>query len=332
MLQQTQVTTVIPYYQRFMKRFKGIESLANSSLDEVLRHWAGLGYYARGRNLHKAAQIIMKEHKGVFPETIEKVNNLPGIGRSTAGAILALSKNQRHTILDGNVKRILCRYHGIVGFPGTKKVELELWQAAEEQTPLDRVADYTQAIMDIGATLCTRSKPGCVNCPQQTHCYALKNNMVAHLPQPRPKRNRPDKHLYMLALLDSKHNIALFKRPAEGIWGGLYSLPEFDTRQSCSEQLAKYKIDTSGNLRTGENIQHAFSHFNLCITPLIISLPTETLNRMLQYSVQTMDQRNMGVTMAENTMVNISSNTSQFDVGVPAPIRKILDGLSNSPS
>ena len=332
MLQQTQVATVIPYYQRFMKRFNEIESLAKSSLDDVLQHWAGLGYYARGRNLHKAAQIIIREYHGIFPDDIEAVNALPGIGRSTAGAILALSKNQRHAILDGNVKRVLCRYHGIKGFPGIRKIESKLWEVAEQHTPENRAADYTQAIMDMGATLCTRSKPDCASCPQRSDCYANKHAQTAMLPHPRPKRNRPEKHRYMLAMINSDNKVALFKRPPSGIWGGLYSLPEFDSKQACSERLATYKIDEPAPLRTGEDIQHAFSHFNLLITPLILFVPDKTLSRILSFTSNKFDGNNLGVIMGDNTVYRLFSDTTQPHVGVPAPIQRLLDNLSRSQS
>ena len=173
MLQQTQVATVIPYYQRFVKRFPDIQSLTAAEMDEVLHHWSGLGYYARGRNLHKAAGIIMRENGGLFPQTLDEVMALPGIGRSTAAAILALSGNQRHAILDGNVKRSLCRFHGIEGYPGARAVEKRLWELAEAHTPDRRIADYTQAIMDLGATLCTRGKPACGDCPMRSDCSTI---------------------------------------------------------------------------------------------------------------------------------------------------------------
>jgi len=328
MLQQTQVTTVIPYYQRFLQRFDSLESLAHSPLDDVMQHWAGLGYYARGRNLHKTAQIIVEQHNGVFPEEIEMVNALPGIGRSTAGAILALSKGQHHPILDGNVRRILCRYHGITGYPGDKSTQAILWDIAEKHTPKTRVADYTQAIMDIGATLCTRSKPGCTICPQQAYCHAFKHDEAASLPQAKPRKSKPDRHRYMLALLDADNHISLFKRPEKGIWGGLYSLPEFKSQQDCAEQLAHYNLDIKYSFKTGEDILHAFSHFNLRITPLVLSLPTNTLSTLLTRSAQQNQLEDTGVMMSKNTLYDLSLNTEQMNIGVPAPIRTILNSLS----
>jgi len=332
MLQQTQVATVIPYYQRFMERFGDLQSLTRSAQDDVLQHWAGLGYYARGRNLHKAAGIILEHHGGVFPEDIEAVNALPGIGRSTAGAILALSRNQRHAILDGNVKRILCRFHGISGLPGNKKTESELWHAAEQNTPVERVADYTQAIMDIGATLCTRSKPGCGICPQQAACFAFKHSEVASLPQSKPRKTKPTRHRYMLALLDSNNNISLFKRPEKGIWGGLYSLPEFESRQACAEQLSSYDLEASDSIQTGEDINHTFTHFKLRITPLFLSLPPETLSALLVHSARETKTHTMGVMMDKKAVYQLSSGAEQMEIGVPAPIRKILKSLSEKTS
>ena len=174
MLQQTQVTTVIDYFERFSKQFPTIQSLANAPVDDVLALWSGLGYYARARNLHKAAQIIVTEHNGKFPENIDDVIALPGIGKSTAGAILAFSKQQRHPILDGNVKRVLCRYYAIAGHPGKREIESQLWDLADKNTPAKKVNQYTQAIMDLGATLCTRTKPQCPDCPLIDTCAAKK--------------------------------------------------------------------------------------------------------------------------------------------------------------
>jgi A/G-specific adenine glycosylase len=332
MLQQTQVVTVIPYYARFMACFDSINTLAESSLDELMQHWAGLGYYARGRNLHKAAQIIVEQYQGHFPEDIDSVNALPGIGRSTAGAILALSKNQRHAILDGNVKRCLCRFHGVEGYPGLKKVEQKLWKLAEENTPSRRVADYTQAIMDMGATLCTRSKPDCAACPQRHQCYALKHNTISSLPFPKPRKVRPGKHRYMLALVDDAQRVALFRRPLTGIWGGLYSLPEFETQKACKEQLARYQINVSNKLHAADDIHHAFSHFDLRITPLVLSLSAHSLDNLLKADTTVTISDSIGVQMTEHSLHDLSSKASEPAVGVPTPIRKILNTLSGTPT
>ncbi len=330
MLQQTQVSTVIPYYARFMQRFENIASLALASQDEVLRHWAGLGYYARGRNLHRAAQIIVSEHDGNFPQDIEAVNALPGIGRSTAGAILTLSLNQRHPILDGNVKRSLCRYHGIAGFPGIKKIETKLWTLAEQHTPFDRPADYTQAIMDMGATLCTRSRPDCKGCPHHSNCIAFQQGRVNELPTPRPKRVKPKKHRYMLVLSDSRNNVVAFKRPDKGIWGGLHSLPEFNAIQQCREFISQYGRGASPSHHTGVDIKHSFTHFDLSITPVYLRFSVDDLVAF----VSNLGQGNLSQEQANNaTGVYLNKASKQIHRpgeraspwGLPAPIQTILE-------
>ena len=227
MLQQTQVATVIPYYRRFMQAFPELHTLASAPLDRVLEHWSGLGYYSRARNLHKAAGIIADEHGGQFPDEFEQLMALPGIGRSTAGAILAQALDQRHAILDGNVKRVLCRYHAVDGWPGTTTVQKQLWQFAEQHTPDKRIADYTQAMMDLGATLCTRASPQCAQCPLQSDCEANVTDQVKQYPLPRPRKKLPVKAARLLILTDAASgSILLEKRPPTGIWGGLWSLPE----------------------------------------------------------------------------------------------------------
>jgi len=270
MLQQTQVSTVIDYYQRFMQRFPDLTSLAEATQDEVLQQWSGLGYYARGRNLHRAAQLICTDHQGNFPEVIEAVIALPGIGRSTAAAILALSHGQTHAILDGNVKRVLTRFHAISGWPGKQDIEQQLWQLAESHTPKQRCADYTQAIMDIGATLCTRSKPNCENCPLATHCSALAQQAVSNFPTPKPRKKLPIKKTTMLLLHDGQNNILLEKRPPTGIWGGLWSLPECEATDDndimdwCQQQHG-FAIDVQQH---DNPWRHTFSHFHLDIQPV----------------------------------------------------------------
>ena len=228
MLQQTQVSTVLPYFERFMARFPSINSLAGAEMDEVLHLWTGLGYYARARNLHRAAVCIKDQHQGNFPTQFDEVLALPGIGRSTAGAILAFSQEQRHAILDGNVKRVLARFYAIDGWPGQKPVENRLWELAAHNTPTEQVARYTQAIMDFGATLCTRSKPDCDNCPLQADCLAYKSGRVAELPQAKPKTAKPTKHTYMLLIRDNDNAYLLEQKPPSGIWGGLWCPPQVD--------------------------------------------------------------------------------------------------------
>ena len=226
MLQQTQVTTVIPYYERFMERFPDVESLAGAEVDEVLHHWSGLGYYARGRNLHKAARLVRDEHAGSLPEDLESLIALPGIGRSTAGAILALSGGRRFPILDGNVKRVLSRHSGIAGWPGEREVEKSLWCLAESLTPETNVAAYTQAIMDLGATLCVRSRPLCDACPVGSDCYARASGEQALFPGKRPKKERPTRHTSMVLALRPDGSVLLERRPPAGVWGGLWGFPE----------------------------------------------------------------------------------------------------------
>ena len=324
MLQQTQVKTVIPNYQRFMQRFGDIQSLANASIDEVLAHWAGLGYYARGRNLQKAAKIVMAEHHGRFPEEIEAVNALPGIGRSTAGAILSLALKQRHAILDGNVKRSLCRYHGIKAYPGTKPVETQLWQLAEQHTPHQRNDDYTQAIMDFGAMLCTRSKPQCSACPLQNDCLAFQNDWVTAIPKPRPKKIKPRKHRTMLVLLDEHQRLSLFKRPSSGIWGGLYSLPEFADKNACIAALKACDDKAAQNTRIGAIIQHSFTHFDLTITPVFCDASNAQRDSIIR---QLSHQPELGILPHEQQLYSILVTQNQQSIGLPAPIQKIIHQL-----
>ncbi|TPW15696.1 MAG: A/G-specific adenine glycosylase [Halothiobacillaceae bacterium] len=268
MLQQTQVTTVIPYFERFMARFATLEALAAAPLDEVLQLWTGLGYYARARNLHKSAQIISAEHGGLFPLTINEVQRLPGIGRSTAAAILAQAYGERHAILDGNVKRVLTRFHAITGWPGLPAVERQLWALAEAHTPAERVADYTQAIMDMGATLCTRHRPRCMECPLQPECLAYATGQQQQLPTPKERKVLPTRRTTMLLLRNASGELLLYQRPASGIWGGLWSFPEIDDGDDialwCKNQLF-CSIITQQPLPP---IHHTFSHFHLEINPI----------------------------------------------------------------
>ncbi len=268
MLQQTQVATVIPYYLRFMQAFPELNTLARAPLDRVLEQWSGLGYYSRARNLHKTANIIASEHGGQFPREIDQVVALPGIGPSTAGAILAQALEQRHAILDGNVKRVLCRYHAINGWPGKASVQKRLWQLAECHTPGKRVADYTQAIMDLGATLCTRTSPQCEQCPLQSECAAFTLAAVKQFPVPRPRKPLPVRTARLLILTDSNSGrILLEKRPPTGIWGGLWSLPEAEL-DATIEQLCQQRwgLKVLDNEDYGP-FRHSFSHYHLDITP-----------------------------------------------------------------
>jgi A/G-specific adenine glycosylase len=265
MLQQTQVATVLGYYERFMQRFPDVRALAAAPVDEVLHLWTGLGYYARARNLHRAAQLVVAEHGGEFPQTIDTVQALPGIGRSTAGAILALSRGQRHPILDGNVKRVLARYFGIEGFPGEREVEKRLWSLADECTPGERVARYTQAIMDLGATVCVRSRPLCAACPLAGHCVARIEGRQSALPAPRPKKLRPQRTAYVVLMVRDDGAVLLQRRPPAGIWGGLWTLPQFDDVAAIPAALSGERGATSL-----PPYFHSFTHFDLTLHPLLV--------------------------------------------------------------
>jgi len=267
MLQQTQVATVIPYFARFIVRFPDIESLAAAKLDAVLHQWTGLGYYARARNLHQAAQAIVREHGGRFPRDFEVVQSLPGIGRSTAGAILALAFNQRHAILDGNVKRVLARYHAIDTPLKGRDIETRLWELAERHTPAARVADYTQAIMDLGATLCRRGQPECPRCPLVRGCAAHRLGIAPQLPRPPVRAALPIKRIYMVLVRDRKGRVLLQRRPPAGIWGGLWGLPECRTKRIDGWLRAEYGLDVELGA-PWPRLRHSFSHFHLDITPV----------------------------------------------------------------
>lgn len=268
MLQQTQVTTVIPYYQRFMTRFPTIEALATATLDEVLLLWAGLGYYARARHLHQAAQIVQEHFGGVMPLDVAELQTLPGIGRSTAGAILALAAGQRHPILDGNVKRLLARFGAVEGWPGQAAVLALLWDMAERYTPSERVADYTQAMMDLGALVCTVRRPKCGLCPLAADCKAHALHREMRFPTPKPRRELPVRATRMLLLRSTSGDVLLERRPPVGIWGGLWGLPECpieaDIEYWCQECLGlTVNIDPPWQV-----LRHSFSHFHLDITPV----------------------------------------------------------------
>jgi A/G-specific adenine glycosylase len=270
MLQQTQVATVIPYYQRFMARFPTVGVLAAAPEDEVLHLWTGLGYYARARNLRQCAQVLIERHGGDFPAEIDAVTALPGIGRSTAGAILALSRGERHPILDGNAKRVLARVFAIEGDPSAASVLKTLWSAAENCTPHRRVADYTQAIMDLGATLCTRTRPACTVCPLIEICRAAREGRQAVLPGVKQRRARPSREAVLLIAEsgdEGSRSVLVERRPAAGIWGGLWSPPQF---QNQTEALAwcRRELGTVEDMEALPPIDHGFTHFDLRLQPL----------------------------------------------------------------
>ncbi len=265
MLQQTQVQTVIPYYERFMQRFPDLRALADAPLDDVLHHWSGLGYYARARNLHRAAGIVRDQFNGEFPRDFDAVTRLPGIGRSTAGAILSLACRQRFAILDGNVKRVLARFYAVDGWPGKSAVLKQLWDLSETLTPHERVAEFNQAMMDLGATVCTRARPACADCPLRDDCRAHATGLQSRYPQPKPRAPLPQRQTHML-LLVSEQTAYLERRPAQGIWGGLWSFPEFDSREALLALCDARALDSAG-LETQAPLGHTFSHFHLTITP-----------------------------------------------------------------
>lgn len=267
MLQQTQVTAVLGYYRRFLQRFPDIASLASAEQEAVLQYWSGLGYYSRARNLHHAAQIIMHEHAGQFPQDFEAMQRLPGIGRSTAAAISAFAFDQVRAILDGNVKRVFARHFRVEGWPGLPKVERQLWQLAEDLLPATNMVAYTQGLMDLGATLCTRTRPQCSVCPLRETCRAYAEHRVNELPTAKPRRAIPERQTTMLLLLH-EGDIMLEKRPGSGIWGGLWSLPEIsanEVAEAVAEQRYGVLAESQPQLPT---LSHAFTHFRLHITPL----------------------------------------------------------------
>ena len=277
MLQQTQVGTAIPYYLRFMERFPEVGVLAEARLDEVLHLWSGLGYYARARNLHRAARAISRERGGRFPESLEDVMRLPGVGRSTAGAILALSRGQRHPILDGNVKRVLARCFGVMGYPGEPAVERALWSVADACTPGTRVAEYTQGIMDLGATVCSRARPACLLCPVATDCVARSRGIQSDLPAPRPRARRPKRDAWVVVAMRGEHKVLLERRPPSGIWGGLWGLPEFPTREHA-DQWCREHLSAGASPVRGETVRHAFSHFDFEMRPMVVHCMGRSIN------------------------------------------------------
>ena len=274
MLQQTQVVTVIPYYERFLRRFPTVQALAKAPLDDVLRLWSGLGYYSRARNLHKAARVIVETHGGRIPEDPEKVEALSGIGRSTAAAICVFAYGGRHAILDGNVKRVLARHGGVRGYPGDARVQEKLWRKAESLLPARHIVSYTQGLMDLGAGVCARSMPKCEQCPVCADCVAYAKNLTGKLPGPKPRRALPQRSTVML-LLRNADEILLEKRAPQGIWGGLWSLPEVtdarearDLRRVCRE---RYGV-TAGAMKSLPPLAHGFTHFKLTIAPISVQV------------------------------------------------------------
>jgi A/G-specific adenine glycosylase len=314
MLQQTQVTTVIPYFEQFVETFPDVRSLAAAPLDAVLHRWSGLGYYSRARNLHKTARIVAGEHAGEFPQTLEGLTALPGIGRSTAGAILALVHGLPVAILDGNVKRVLARYHAVEGWPGQAQVLRELWAMSERHVPPDNARDYTQAIMDLGATVCTRKHPRCSICPLHGDCAARHANRIASIPASRPKRKQPERRTYFLVIENGAGAILLQRRPPSGVWGGLWSCPEIADESELSERIASLGFRDATVRERMHVMAHGFTHFKLEIRPLRIDA-RGTLDRvhdtddLCWYSGQ--DSTRIGVSAAVSRLLDtLRSNTS----------------------
>jgi A/G-specific adenine glycosylase len=270
MLQQTQVSAVIPYYLRFLARFPDMPALAEAGEDDVLQQWAGLGYYARARNLHRAARTIVQELGGSFPREHAGVCALPGIGRSTAAAICAFAYGARHAILDGNVKRVLARHFAVAGYPGDKRVEAALWACSEALVPERNVEGYTQGLMDLGAAVCVRNSPRCGECPLRDTCVARRENLTAQLPAARPARFVPERSTAML-IASRQGEVLLEKRPAPGAWGGLWCFPEVDAARIAEACIGRYGLEATAIERLGE-IEHGFTHFRLRITPVVVTV------------------------------------------------------------
>ncbi len=272
MLQQTQVATVIPYFERFTRRFPRVDDLAAAPLDEVLHHWSGLGYYARARNLHRAANVVCDRFDGEFPDDLATMQSLPGVGRSTAAAILSLAMGQRQVILDGNVKRVLARHAAVSGWPGRAAVLNRLWELAEQVTPGERVAEYNQAMMDLGALVCTRARPACQSCPVSGDCVALRQHRPLDFPGKRPGKTLPVRPVRMLLLRDPAGAILLECRPPAGIWGGLWCLPEISVDADPLDWCADHLGQPARLARRLAPRRHTFSHFHLDIEPIEILL------------------------------------------------------------
>lgn len=267
MLQQTQVATVIDYFQRFMATFPNIKSLALTSQDNVLALWTGLGYYSRARNLHETAKLVMEKHQGELPNTLDQLVELPGIGPSTAGAILSLGFRQSATILDGNVKRVLTRYFAFPGWPGQSKVHKELWQLAQQHTPAKDCHIYNQGLMDLGAMICTRTKPSCDDCPLNKSCLAKQQQTIDQFPEARPKQKpKPVRYCQLLIVKNTQGDVLLEKRPAPGIWGGLWSFPQCERTDMAEHYLLKNYQLRIDSCETVTEISHTFSHFRLIAT------------------------------------------------------------------
>lgn len=318
MLQQTQVATVIPYYTRFLDRFPDVAALAAAPVAEVMAHWSGLGYYTRARNLHRCAQQVVEHHAGEFPQDPDTLASLPGIGKSTAAAIAAFAYGARAAIMDGNVKRVFCRVFGIEGFPGQAAIEKALWQRAAALLPAQEIEAYTQGLMDLGATVCTRTRPACERCPMQSRCIARAAGRTAELPARKPKKAIPEKSTIMLVVIHDG-DILMEQRPPQGIWGGLMSLPELDRLSSASvendlpRQIAQ-ALSPFGEIESVQALAsfvHGFTHYRLSVAPMEIRL------RERHFMAAQSDYQ-------WRALADISA------AALPAPVRKLLATLGNT--
>lgn len=312
MLQQTQVRVVIPYFERFVATLPDVRALAAAPMDQVIALWAGLGYYARARNLHAAAIACVERHDGDLPRDLAALIALPGIGRSTAGAILSQAWGDPFPILDGNVKRVLARVHGIEGYPGLPAVERQMWAIAEAQLPATRMADYTQAQMDFGATLCTRADPACVVCPLQASCVALRTGRVAELPTPKPGKPLPERRALLLWIEDADGRVLMQRRPPTGIWGSLWSLPEHANHDAARTWFAEHIVGDYDAAEPLAPVAHGFTHYRLHIQPL----------RWRATQRGTAARDNAG---PASTDLRWTPRDALAALGLPAPVRKLLE-------
>ena len=306
MLQQTQVQVVVRYFQRFVDALPDVPALAAADIDTVQALWSGLGYYSRARNLHRAAQICVASHDGDLPRDFDALTALPGIGRSTAGAILAQAHGDRFAILDGNVKRVLARYHGVHGWPGAGPVEKRLWTLSVSHLPSTRLADYTQAIMDFGATLCTRAAPACAICPLRDDCVARIEGLTSTLPAAKPAKALPTRDCVMLLLFDAEDRVLLQRRPGTGVWAGLWSLPETPDSAAARDWLAQQCTDDFAGGAHLPMVAHGFSHYRLDIAPILF--------REVQPRLR----------IPDNADLRWAARDELLSIGLPSPVRKLL--------
>ena len=308
MLQQTQVATVIPYFYRFINALPDIRALADAPLDRVLALWSGLGYYSRARRMHDVARICLRDFGGELPRDFDRLLALPGIGRSTAGAILAQAHDLPYPILDGNVRRVLCRHRGVSGWTGTSATQKQLWRIAEDELPAARAADYTQALMDLGATVCVPMSPDCGACPLQQDCVALHAGTTAQLPERKPAKTLPEREVHALIVRNAAGRTMLERRPPVGVWASLWSLPEAHGVDDARHWLERHALVDS--FETLPTIRHTFSHFRLRIHPL------------LWRDAQAKDS------VGDNLDLRWQAPDALAEIALPAPVRKLLEGLS----